>query len=61
MHVGVCPDLMDVVLVPEPHPPDHTYGNDDHALALWPAPYPNDNSGLTVGEKALKWFEEYLK
>ncbi len=60
LHVGVCPEEFDMVYLYDPSPTDHTYGNEDHALALWEAPYPNDDSGKTVGQKAIDFLHVHL-
>jgi hypothetical protein len=60
LHVGVCKDQFTVVRIIDPDPSGGTYGTNDHALALWPAPYP-DTSGETCGQKAIEFFQEYLQ
>ncbi len=61
LHAGVCPDNLVVARVIDPNGQNGgSYGHDDHALALWPAPDPNDPS-QTVGQAVLKFLDVNLK
>jgi hypothetical protein len=64
LHVGVCSDDFTLAAVPEPlGNSGHSYGNDDHALALWSAPDPNDPGvpPQTVGQAVLNFLDTNLR
>jgi hypothetical protein len=61
LQAGVCPENFIVARVIDPNGHDGgSYGHDDHALALWPAPDPSDQS-QTVGQAVLNFLDAHLK